>query len=107
MGKNEDGAVCIDYMRNTCKRGNKCKYRHPDQSEVKKELQFCHDYQNKMCTWNNCKFIHCSKEDEEHYHQTGELPPGLEDTGVKKSSSDNYKDEGGDIPICRDYQKGE
>ena len=100
----EDGTVCIDYMRNICRRGSKCKYRHPDKSEVKRDLQFCHDYQNKMCTWSNCKFIHCSKEDEEHYQQTGELPPGVEVAMAKKSTAE--KDDG-DVQVCRDYQKGE
>lgn len=101
---NEDG-VCRDFLRNVCKRGNRCKFRHPEQGEVKKELQFCHDYQNKMCMRSNCKFIHCSKEDEEYYHQTGDLPPGTEESAAKSSSFTEGSD--GEIPVCRDYLKGE
>ena len=101
---NEDG-VCRDFLRNVCRRGNKCKFRHPEQGEeAKGDLQFCHDYQNKMCTRSNCKFVHCSKEDEEYYHQTGDLPPGVEEAAAKKSAADGGD---GDIPVCRDYQKGE
>lgn len=99
----EEG-VCRDFLRNVCKRGNRCKFKHPDQGEVKKELQFCHDYQNKMCMRTNCKFIHCSKEDEEYYHQTGDLPPGIEESSARNAYADGAN---GEIPICRDYLKGD
>lgn len=103
---NEEG-ICRDFQRNVCRRGNKCKFRHPEQSEMApKEMQFCHDYQNKMCTRVNCKFVHCSKEDEEYYHQTGDLPPGLEEAQNKRVSSAAEADTG-DVPVCRDFQKGE
>ncbi|XP_041478510.1 zinc finger CCCH domain-containing protein 10-like isoform X1 [Lytechinus variegatus] len=104
MVKNGDDGVCRDFLRNVCKRGNRCKFRHPDQGEVKKELQFCHDYQNKMCMRSNCKFIHCTKEDEEYYHQTGDLPPGVEESAARNAVQDGAN---GEIPVCRDYLKGE
>lgn len=42
--------VCRDYMRNVCRRGNNCKFRHPDNYEAEElgkqiEYVFCHDYQ--------------------------------------------------------------
>jgi len=76
-------AICRDFLRNVCKRGKRCRYRHPDMSEVsnlgvsKNEFIFCHDFQNKECSRPNCRFIHGSKEDEDGYKKTGELPPRL------------------------------
>ena len=48
-GESLDG-VCRDYMRNVCRRGNNCKFRHPDNYEAEElgkqiEYVFCHDYQ--------------------------------------------------------------
>lgn len=67
--------ICRDFLRNTCRRGNSCKFNHP---ESKKNdiplLTFCHDFQNRECRRNNCKFVHCSKQEEEAYKQTGRLP---------------------------------
>jgi hypothetical protein len=55
-GESLDG-VCRDYMRNVCRRGNNCKFRHPDNFEAEElgkqiEYVFCHDYQvsNKLTT---------------------------------------------------------
>ncbi|XP_010283028.1 PREDICTED: zinc finger CCCH domain-containing protein 10, partial [Phaethon lepturus] len=74
---------CRDFLRNVCKRGKRCRFRHPDISEVtnlgvrKNEFIFCHDFQNKECVRLNCRFIHGTKEDEDCYKKTGELPPRL------------------------------
>ena len=67
--------MCRDYLRNVCKRGKKCKFFHPDGMPPKTttELIFCHDFQNKECSRQRCKFIHCSREEEEHFRLTGEL----------------------------------
>ncbi|GCC33842.1 zinc finger CCCH domain-containing protein 10-like isoform X1 [Chiloscyllium punctatum] len=107
--------ICRDFLRNVCKRGKRCKFYHPDINEVsdlgvkKNEFVFCHDYQNKECTRINCKFIHGTKEDEEHYKKSGELPPRLRLTvamGLGLSPSDlSFKK--GEVPICRDYLKGD
>ncbi|XP_078287415.1 zinc finger CCCH domain-containing protein 10-like [Rhinoraja longicauda] len=107
--------TCRDFLRNVCKRGKRCKFHHPDINEVsdlgvkKNEFVFCHDYQNKECTRINCKFIHGTKEDEEHYKKSGELPPRLLLTvamGLGLSPSDlSFKK--GEVPICRDYLKGD
>ena len=72
---NEDKEMCRDYLRNVCKRGKKCKFFHPDGMPPKTttELIFCHDFQNKECSRQRCKFIHCSREEEEHFRLTGEL----------------------------------
>ncbi|XP_053564086.1 zinc finger CCCH domain-containing protein 10 [Bombina bombina] len=106
--------VCRDYLRNVCKRGKRCRFKHPDSGEVsdlgvqKNEFVFCHDFQNKECVRINCRFIHGTKEDEEHYKKTGELPPRLRQkvaVGLGLSPTDlSNKDE---VPICRDFLKGD
>ncbi|XP_043939607.1 zinc finger CCCH domain-containing protein 10-like isoform X2 [Protopterus annectens] len=103
--------ICRDFLRNVCRRGKRCRFRHPDTSEVsdmgvkKNELFFCHDFQNKECTRPNCKFIHATKEEEEYCRQTGGLPPTLRSvaaTGLGRSTADLGK---GEVPLCRDYLK--
>lgn len=71
MAKENKKTVCRDYVRNTCSRGDTCKYLHPQ------KYVFCWDYQNGRCKRSDCVFIHCSRDDEEHYNQFGELPPHL------------------------------
>ncbi|XP_054094396.2 zinc finger CCCH domain-containing protein 10 [Callithrix jacchus] len=114
-GAASSDAICRDFLRNVCKRGKRCRYRHPDMSEVsnlgvsKNEFIFCHDFQNKECSRPNCRFIHGSKEDEDGYKKTGELPPRLRQKvaaglGLSPADLPNGKEE---VPICRDFLKGD
>ncbi|XP_005533907.1 PREDICTED: zinc finger CCCH domain-containing protein 10 [Pseudopodoces humilis] len=118
-GPDEPGAgtddICRDFLRNVCKRGKRCRFRHPDISEVtnlgvrKNEFIFCHDFQNKECVRLNCRFIHGTKEDEDCYKKTGELPPRLRQKvaaglGLSPADLPNSKEE---VPICRDFLKGD
>jgi hypothetical protein len=106
--------ICRDFLRNVCKRGKRCKYRHPDNFEARvlgkqQEYTFCHDFQNTGCRRQNCKFIHCTREEEEYYKQTGQLPVRLQQAaalglGVQPSELPVLK---GEVPICKDYLKGE
>ncbi|XP_050440838.1 zinc finger CCCH domain-containing protein 10-like isoform X3 [Adelges cooleyi] len=93
--------VCRDFMRNVCNRGKSCKFFHPPIEEDKRKYVFCHDFQNGKCSRHDCRFIHCSREDEEYYNQTGRMAPDvlrtLEMSGAPSSE---------DIPICKDYLKG-
>ncbi|XP_073708265.1 zinc finger CCCH domain-containing protein 10-like [Garra rufa] len=107
--------VCRDFLRNVCKRGKRCRFRHPDFNEVpdlgvqKNEFIFCHDHQNKECVRTNCRFVHGSKEDEDYYKKTGELPLRLRGkvaAGMGLSPTDLPLSRG-EVPICRDYLKGE
>ena len=57
--------ICRDFLRNVCRRGKRCKFRHPDESEVgnlvnnqmKTVLTFCHDHQNGNCSRSLCKLV--------------------------------------------------
>lgn len=91
--------VCRDFMRNVCSRGMSCKYFHPLAVENNRKLIFCHDFQNGNCFRLDCRFIHCSLEDEEYYKQNGYLPPKLEPDGGEIAFDK--------IPICKGYTKGD
>lgn len=113
-GSPSDG-VCRDFLRNVCKRGKRCRFRHPDFNEVpdlgaqKNEFVFCHDHQNKECVRTNCRFVHGSKEDEDYYKKTGELPLWLRwkvAAGLGLSLTDLPQNRS-EAPICRDFLKGE
>jgi hypothetical protein len=70
---------------------------------------------------SSCKFIHCARNDEDHFKQTGELPDGVNDpegrakksTGSvirgskgKSSSRSNNGNSENDVPLCKDFLKG-
>ena len=50
-------------------RKKRCKFQHPNaqslnqlvQCNPEKKYAFCHDYQNKICERQSCKYIHCSR----------------------------------------------
>ncbi|XP_035232802.1 zinc finger CCCH domain-containing protein 10-like [Stegodyphus dumicola] len=99
-------SVCRDFLRNVCKRGKFCRFKHPEGDEAealgKKEIVFCHDFQNKECRRPNCKFMHCTKQEEEIFRSTGRLPAAVLESKANKIRMQNAK-----IPICKDYLKGE
>ncbi|XP_049588750.1 zinc finger CCCH domain-containing protein 10 [Syngnathus scovelli] len=107
--------VCRDFIRNVCKRGKRCRFKHPDFNEVpdlgvqKNEFIFCHDYQNKECLRINCRFVHGTKEDEEYYKKNGELPLALRAKVAARLglSPTDLPHSRGEVPICRDFLKGE
>lgn len=107
--------VCRDFIRNVCKRGKRCRFRHPVFNEVpdlgvqKNEFIFCHDHQNKECMRSNCRFVHGSKEDEDYYKKTGALPPRLRGKVAARLglSPMDLPHSRGEVPICRDFLTGE
>ncbi|BFZ01262.1 hypothetical protein BsWGS_04301 [Bradybaena similaris] len=106
-GEQYEEDVCRDYMRNVCSRGSRCRYRHPSIDDrpnpsPRRDLTFCHDYQNNGCTRPNCKFLHCNRLEEEHFHKTGLLPSRLNYSNLTPCGIIRT-----DIPLCRDYLNGE
>ncbi|CAH0381745.1 unnamed protein product [Bemisia tabaci] len=95
-GDGGDKNICRDYLRNVCFRGNSCKYSHPVRKDKKKTYVFCHDFQNGKCSRKDCIFIHCSRQDEEMYNKTGDLPPYVE---IPLKCDDE--------PVCKDFLKGD
>lgn len=114
LGSEKGDDICRDYLRNVCKRGKRCRYRHPNTVEAKelvkrKEYTFCHDFQNSGCRRPNCRFIHCTREEEEYHKQTGQLPVRLQQAaalgiGVVQNEVPLLK---GEVPVCKDFLKGE
>lgn len=113
---NEDNNddICRDFLRNVCRRGKRCKYRHPSSDEakvvVKQEYTFCHDYQNAGCTRPTCKYMHCTREEEDYYKSTGQLPVRIHQAaahGGVGSPSNDLPVLKGEIPICKDHLRGD
>ncbi|XP_066940350.1 zinc finger CCCH domain-containing protein 10-like [Macrobrachium rosenbergii] len=110
----DDDNICRDFLRNVCRRGKRCKYRHPEDigpgppggNQVKTELTFCHDFQNGNCSRPMCRFIHCTCEDEDYYLRTGDIPPYVLDQAIRRGQINDVTLDG-DIPICKDYLMGE
>lgn len=102
--------ICRDFLRNVCNRGSSCKFRHPDGEEAKalgkKELIFCHDFQNKECRRVNCRFIHCTKQEEEMYRSSGFIAEHILESVNNKGAAASQSAVPA-IPVCKDYIKGE
>lgn len=98
--------VCRDFLRKVCHRGSRCKFVHPegldnDDARGTMEPVFCHDYQNSECLRPNCKFLHCTRQEEELFRTTGRLPPSA--GGV----SEPPQVVGMIPPVCKDFLKGD
>ena len=105
--------VCRDYMRNVCTRGRRCRYRHPpleersEQPPPRRDLTFCHDYQNNGCSRPSCKFLHCSRDEQEYFHRTGLLPSRLNNSGRGMLAVTQGQVMRAEVPTCRDYLNGD
>ncbi|KAK0083129.1 hypothetical protein PV325_009299 [Microctonus aethiopoides] len=92
--------VCRDFLRNVCHRGKRCKYLHERSNDNPiEEYTFCHDFQNGMCNWPGCRFLHCTENEEKHFRATGELPSHI----VNRMKNNLDKSE---YPLCKDFIKG-
>lgn len=92
--------ICRDFLRNVCHRGKRCKYLHERSDDDPVEgYTFCHDFQNGMCNWPGCKFLHCTENEEKRFRATGELPNHV----LNRLKSNGEKSE---YPLCKDFIKG-
>lgn len=68
------------------------------------EYVFCHDYQNRECRRQNCRFLHCTKQEEEIYRSSGKMPPHvLEKMAANKAQEIASATSEHAIPICKDF----
>ena len=111
--KGGGGDVCRDYLRNVCRRGERCKYSHPadktdssDAAKMQDKMEFCHDFQNNKCSRSQCRFIHCPPEVETEFKKSGYLPPGIRDQVIHKGVAVDFPATTGGVPICKDFLKG-
>nr|XP_009858320.1 zinc finger CCCH domain-containing protein 10 isoform X2 [Ciona intestinalis] len=116
--------ICRDFLRNMCHRGRRCKFKHPSTAELEQTVdvsgadivyEFCHDFQNSECQRTNCRFIHCTQEEEEAYMKSKMLPLRLKyqyDYGIGDYHIGQEKQrlekmtgsaEVAGRPVCRDF----
>ncbi|KAM7301425.1 hypothetical protein ISCGN_016944 [Ixodes scapularis] len=103
----DGGNICRDFLRKVCHRGSRCKFVHPDGQETEEarpsaDPVFCHDFQNSECFRPNCKFLHCSRQEEELYRTTGRLPSAQ---GIPPPEPPTVV--GMIPPVCKDFLKGD
>ena len=79
--------VCRDFLRNVCRRGDRCKFSHPGGdtggegggegggAKLQDKMEFCHDFQNNRCNRSQCRFIHCPADVETEFNKSGMHPP--------------------------------
>lgn len=119
-----DSKLCRDFIRNVCHRGKNCKFIHPENVKIRSDPIFCHDFQQNRCHRPSCKFVHCSREIEEHFKKTGDLPENVFDNENGHQSNDNRRSNdrnsrssngssragneqiSPDVPVCKDFLKG-
>ena len=97
--------ICRDFLRNVCKRGAHCRYWHPPPDSAV-DVVFCHDFQNAGCRRVDCRFVHCTRDEEEQYRRTGQLPTSVTVSAATGPRSGTLPGTG-DVPICKDFLKGE
>ncbi|RXG73331.1 Zinc finger CCCH domain-containing protein 10 [Armadillidium vulgare] len=109
---NSDDKICRDYLRKVCNRGMRCKFIHPkddsvvNQQQNKRDLVFCHDFQNGLCSRTSCRFIHCTVGEEDYYLSTGHVMPHiLEQATMKGQILDTTQN--GEAPVCKDFLMGD
>ncbi|CAG5019174.1 unnamed protein product [Parnassius apollo] len=85
--------ICRNYVWGTCSKNAKCKLRHElDVEEMKKILIFCQDYQNRTgCTREDCKYLHTTKEEENLFLTTGQIPRVLAERHAAMSATANVE----------------
>ncbi|CAG5039184.1 unnamed protein product [Parnassius apollo] len=73
---NKPKPMCRDFIRGRCTRPGTCKFSHKcDVSQLVGVYTFCRNFQNCVCTLPNCKYVHATVFEEQHFYRTGELPP--------------------------------
>jgi len=109
--------VCRDFLRNVCRRGDRCKFSHPGGGDgaddgqgggakLQDKMEFCHDFQNNRCNRTQCRFIHCPADVETEFNKSGYLPPAVRDQVIHKGVAVDFPATTGGVPICKDYLKG-
>ena len=82
--------------------------KHPLQQAKQKIWTFKKIFKTFFCSFFRplCKFVHGTRQDEEHYKVTGELPKPVHLLTPNKASYPDSTSEP-DFPLCKDYLKGE
>ncbi|XP_075983652.1 uncharacterized protein LOC142981540 isoform X2 [Anticarsia gemmatalis] len=72
----KERTMCRNFARGTCEKGSACIFAHElIVSQLPGVYTFCRNYQNRMCTYERCKFVHATVFEKEFFFRTGYLPP--------------------------------
>ncbi|PZC75211.1 hypothetical protein B5X24_HaOG206566 [Helicoverpa armigera] len=68
--------MCRNFARGNCKKGAACKFVHEMiLSQLPGVYTFCKNFQNSVCAYPKCKFVHATVFEKENFFRTGYLPP--------------------------------
>lgn len=68
--------MCRNFVRGTCKKGAACIFAHKlILSQLPGVYTFCRNFQNSVCSFPKCKFVHATVFEKEHFFRSGYLPP--------------------------------
>ena len=74
---------CVDFLKRTCMKGSNCRLIHvdivedmDDREAIVKNL-FCHDFQNKRCPRQYCKYIHANFDEQKVFVEQGYFSDSL------------------------------
>lgn len=73
------GNYCIDYLKGSCTKGSQCLLDHCetiedlDHREAIVKNVFCHDFQNKRCPRQHCKYLHATFDEQRVFIERGYL----------------------------------
>ncbi|XP_022833137.1 uncharacterized protein LOC111361038 [Spodoptera litura] len=68
--------MCRNFVRGTCKKGAACIFAHKlILSQLPGVYTFCRNFQNSVCSFPKCKFVHATVFEKEYFFRSGYLPP--------------------------------
>ena len=83
-------SYCVDFLKGTCAKGDQCSLVHCDvimdldhRDSLVKNI-FCHDFQNRRCPRQHCKFLHATIDEQRIFVKSGYLPQIIRDRNSTK-----------------------
>ena len=100
--------MCRNFARGTCKKGAACIFAHElILSQLPGVYTFCRNFQNSVCSFPKCKFVHATVFEKEHFFRTGYLPPHtlahLKETTVVQQPPPPSRTEGNTYDLFTKY----
>ncbi len=81
---------CIDFLKGTCTKNDQCPLIHCDvvtdmehRDSLVKNI-FCHDFQNRRCPRQHCKYMHATVDEQRIFIKSGYLPQTVRDRNSNK-----------------------
>ena len=84
------GNYCVDFLKGSCTKGDQCSLIHcdmikdlDDRDALVKNV-FCHDFQNRRCPRQHCKYLHATFDEQRMFVESGFFPQTVRDRNVGK-----------------------